>query len=287
VIEAKDAAHRIAATDRTAIWGTCSGGIVAATALAHLGATGRADEVAALTLPVTVLDQSRGGTATALLDRRVADVAIAKSRRSGYLDGATLAELFAWLRPNDLIWNYWVNNYLLGRKPPAFDILYWNADTTRMPAALHRDFLELSLANKLVTPGDATSLGVPVDLGRITADTYVIGGVADHITPWQSCYRTTQLLGGKTEFVLSNSGHVAALVNPPSNPKASFQHAGDCPPRSADFLATAETHQGSWWGHYAEWLAARTGDLVAAPHELGRGTLVPVALAPGTYVFDT
>jgi len=287
VLEAKSAAENITGADRAAVWGTCSGGIVAAMAAAYLAATNRADEIVALTLPVTVLDQARGGSASALLDRSVADLAIAKSRRTGYLDGAALAELFAWLRPNDLIWNYWVNNYLLGRRPPAFDILYWNADTTRMPAGLHRDFLELSLANKLVTAGDATALGVPIDLGRITADAYVIGGVADHITPWQSCYRTTRLLGGKTEFVLSNSGHVAALVNPPSNSKASFQHSSDCPPRSADFLASAETHQGSWWVHYAQWLGARTGDLVPAPAELGRGNLAPLAPAPGTYVFDT
>ena len=118
------------------------------------------------------------------------------SARQGYLDGNALAEVFAWLRPNDLIWNYWVNNYLLGRKPPAFDILYWNADTTRMPARLHHDFLRLAIANALVTPDAAMMLGTPVDLGKVDADNYVVAGVADHICPWQSCYQSTQLLGG-------------------------------------------------------------------------------------------
>jgi polyhydroxyalkanoate synthase len=197
-----------------------------------------------------------------------------------------LAEVFAWLRPNDLIWNYWVNNYLLGKKPPAFDVLFWNADTTRMPAALHRDFLDLSLENRLVTPGQATARGVPVDLAKITTDAYVVAGVADHITPWQSCYKTTGLLGGKTDFVLSTSGHIAALVNPPTNPKASFQTSTKNPASAQEFKAAAEQHQGSWWTHYSEWIAARTGDLCSAPPSLGSDTVHPLTEAPGTYVFD-
>ena len=268
------------------MYAACSGGIIASMAAAHLAGTGRGDRLASLTLAVTVLDQTKAGTASALVDRKRADAAIALSQRAGYLDGSALAEVFAWLRPNDLIWNYWVNNYLLGRKPPAFDILSWNADTTRMPAKLHEDFLELGLANKLAHPGEATALGVPVDLGRITADAYVIGGETDHLTPWQSCYRTVGLLGGKTEFVLSTSGHIAALVNPPTNTKSSFRHSGSAPRSPQEFLETAETHQGSWWSHYADWLSARSGELVAAPSELGRGRYQPLAAAPGTYVFD-
>ena len=119
------------------------------------------------------------------------------SRLRGVLDGQDLARMFAWMRPNDLIWNYWVNNYLLGRKPPPFDILFWNADTTRMTAGLHRDFLQLGAANALVTPGSATMLGSPVDLGAVEADSYIVAGITDHICPWPSCYRSTQLLGGR------------------------------------------------------------------------------------------
>ncbi len=133
--------------------------------------------------------------------------------------------MFAWLRPDDLIWNYWVNNYLQGRPPPAFDILYWNADTTRLPAALHRDFIQLALDNALTVPEEATMLGSPVDLSKVDVDAYVIAGATDHLCPWQSCYRTTQLLGGQVRFVLSTSGHIAAMVNPPGNPKAAFQTA--------------------------------------------------------------
>src|SRR5262249_53719836 len=142
-------------------------------------------------------------------------------------DGRALAELFAWLRPGDLIWNYWVNNYLLGKRPPAFDILFWNADTTRMTAGLHADFIDLAVGNSLTRPGAITVLGVPIDLGKVTVDSYVVAGIADHITPWESCYRTTQLFGGTTRFVLSTSGHIAALVNPPGNPKATYRTNDD------------------------------------------------------------
>jgi len=287
VLEASDAVREIAQSSRTAVLGTCSGGIITSMAAAYLSAVGRGGELTALTLLVTVLDQARAGTTNALLDRSRADAAAALSRRTGYLDGSVLAEVFAWLRPNDLIWNYWVNNYLLGKKPPAFDVLFWNGDTTRMPASLHKDFLELSLENKLITPGEATVRGVPLDLGKITTDAYVVAGVADHITPWQSCYRTTGLLGGKTDFVLSTSGHIAALVNPPSNPKASFQTSTENPMSAADFKSGAETRPGSWWTHYSSWIAARTGALRPAPSALGGGSMQPLAGAPGTYVFDS
>ena len=137
--------------------------------------------------------------------------------------------MFAWLRPDDLIWNYWVNNYLQGKTPPAFDILYWNADVTRLPAALHHDFIRLGLANALVTPGAATMLGSPVDLAKVDVDAYLVAGITDHLCPWESCYRTTQLLGGPVKFVLSTSGHIAAMVNPPGQPQGRVPHR--FPPR--------------------------------------------------------
>jgi polyhydroxyalkanoate synthase subunit PhaC len=154
---------------------------------------------------VSVLDNAQSGVASALVNRRLIRLATLASRRRGYLDGRALAEVFAWLRPGDLVWNYWVNNYLLGQKPPAFDLLYWNADTTRMPATLHADFVDMSLTNPLATSGALKVLGVPVDLSRINVDAYVVAGISDHITPWQNCYRSTQLLGGATRFVLSTS----------------------------------------------------------------------------------
>jgi polyhydroxyalkanoate synthase len=209
------------------------------------------------------------------------------SRRRGYLDGRALAEVFAWLRSGDLIWNYWVNNYLLGKKPPAFDILFWNADTTRMSAKLHADFVDLAMGNRIITPGALTVLGVPVDLSRIEVDAYIVAGIADHITPWQNCYSSTQLLGGESRFVLSTSGHIAALVNPPGNPKASYQVNKDNPADPADWLKTARADQGSWWPDMAAWLGEHCGAEKPAPAELGGSGLRPLVDAPGTYVFDT
>jgi polyhydroxyalkanoate synthase len=286
VLDAMDAAERITGSEQTALAGACSGGIVAAMVAAHLARAGQQDRIAAITLMVTVLDQARAGLASAVMDERAARLATAASRARGYLDGRALAEVFAWLRPNDLIWNYWVNNYLLGRKPPPFDILFWNADTTRMTAGLHRDFLQLGVANTLVSPGGATMLGSPVDLAAVDRDTYLVAGITDHICPWQSCYRSTQLLSGRQRFVLSTSGHIAAMVNPPGNDKASYQVAKECPQDPQEWLHRAETCRGSWWPDYADWLAERCGEETAAPGELGGGGLAPVSDAPGTYVYD-
>ncbi len=186
ILDAMDAAERITGSEQTVLAGACSGGIIAAMVAAHLAYTGQQDRLAAFTLMVTVLDQAHAGLASAVIDERTAKLAEAASRARGYLDGRSLAEVFAWLRPNDLIWNYWVNNYLLGKKPAAFDILFWNADTTRMTAGLHRDFLELGAANALVEPGGATMLGSPVDLAAVDRDSYIVAGITDHICPWQS-----------------------------------------------------------------------------------------------------
>ena len=286
ILDAMDAAARITGSERTVLAGACSGGIIAAMVAAHLAHVGQQDRIAAATLMVTVLDQGHAGLASAVIDERTARVAAAASRARGYLDGRSLAEVFAWLRPNDLIWNYWVNNYLLGQKPPPFDILFWNADTTRMTAGLHQDFLRLGAANALVTPGGATMLGSPVDLAAVDRDTYLVAGITDHICPWQSCYRSTQLLSGRQRFVLSTSGHIAAMVNPPGNAKARYQLAKECPEDPQEWLRLAETCHGSWWPDYADWLAERCGEEQAAPAELGGGGLEPIGEAPGTYVYD-
>jgi polyhydroxyalkanoate synthase len=286
VIQALDAALAVSRASKASICALCSGGIVSSMVAAHLSDIGRLDRVASLCLGVTVLDQERAGTAGAMIDETTAAAAIAASSARGYLDGRALAEVFAWLRPDDLIWNYWVNNYLQGRTPPAFDILHWNADTTRLPAALHRDFITLALGNALTKPGAATMLGSPVDLGKVDTDTYVIAGIADHICPWQSCYRTTQLLGGPITFVLSTSGHIASMVNPPGNPKATFQVAADNPADPREWLASAQTISGSWWPHYSDWLAARSGQEHKSRPRPGRKGFEVLAAAPGTYVHD-
>lgn len=287
VHEALDVVQRVCKIDRSVLMGLCSGGIIASMAASNLVATGQESRLAGLVLGVTVLDQERAGFASAALDPGLAASAAAASARRGYVDGRSLAEMFAWLRPEDLVWNYWQNNYLLGKRPPAFDVLYWNADTTRLAAGLHRDFLELGLDNALVTPGQATALGEPVDLSAVKVDSYVVAGTADHICPWQSCYRTTQLLGGATRFVLSSSGHVAALVNPPTNAKARFQVNDANPESSQEWLSGASTQEGSWWPDFVTWLEGHSGADKAAPKRLGARGLQPMEDAPGTYVLQT
>ncbi|MCW2695972.1 MAG: phaA [Modestobacter sp.] len=285
ILDALDAVEKVTGEPRASLMSFCSGGLLTAMVLAHLATTGRQDRIASAAFAVTVLDQARAGTVGAFLDEKAAKAAARASERKGYLDGATLAEVFAWLRPNDLIWNYWVNNYLQGKPPAAFDILYWNADTTRMAAALHRGFLELAVHNALTRPGRATMLGSPVDLSAVTVDAYVIAGIADHLCPWQSCYATTQLLGGDTRFVLSTSGHIASLVNPPTNPRSTWRTAEKNPPDAAEWLAAAHTEKGSWWTDYSRWVGERSGEQVDAPEHPG-GDLPVLGEAPGTYVFD-
>jgi class II poly(R)-hydroxyalkanoic acid synthase len=286
ILEALAATRRICRVDRSLLLGLCSGGILTAMALAHLAATGQRERVAGFGLAVAVLDQARAGTAAAALDAGTARVAVAASAARGYLDGRTLAEVFAWLRPGDLIWPYWVNNYLAGRTPPPFDILYWNADTTRMTAGLHRDLLGLAVGNALTRPDAAAMLGSPVDLAKVDTDAYLVAGAADHLCPWQACYRSTQLLGGRSRFVLSSGGHIASMVNPPGNPKASFRTAPDNPPDPADWLAGATTEAGSWWPDFVGWLDQRGGGDKPRPRRLGAAGLPPLDPAPGTYVLD-
>jgi len=286
IVGALDAARAICAAPRASVLALCSGGIATSMVAAHLAVAGRLEQLATIGLGVTVLDQSQAGTAGAMIDRRTAALATAASWSRGYLDGRTLAEVFAWLRPGDLIWNYWVNNYLEGKRPPPFDILYWNADTTRLPAAVHRDFIEIALTNALTKPDEATMLGSPVDLSKVGTDAYVIAGIADHLCPWQSCYRTTQLLGGRSRFVLSTSGHIASMVNPPGNPKATFQTAAGNPSEPRDWLRAAQTVPGSWWPDYSSWLAERSGGQRDRPEGLGGAGFRPMEAAPGSYVHD-
>jgi polyhydroxyalkanoate synthase len=286
VLEALEALETITGSERTHVMGLCAGGLTASCAVGHLAAKGDLDRIAGLTLGVCVLDNENAGTTSALVDRPTAAAALAESQRKGYLDGRALAGVFAWLRPNDLVWNYWVNNYLLGKDPPAFDVLYWNADSTNMPAGLHRDFMELSLANDIVRPGERVVLDTPIDLSQITVDSYQVAGISDHITPWQSNYRSTQLLGSDPRFVLSTSGHIAALVNPPGNEKASYQVNGENPPQAEAWLRGATTHKGTWWDDYVAWLGKRSGPEKPARKRLGGKGYKPLDPAPGIYVLD-
>src|SRR6201991_3973856 len=266
ILDALDAVEKITQSDRTHLQASCSGGILAAMTAAHLSATGEGDRLASLTLMVTVLDQQKAGFAAAAHDEEPANIASALSARKGYLDGRSLAEVFAWLRPTDLIWRYWVNNYVEGKSPAAFDVLFWNADTTRMAAALHRDMITMWLHNSLVTPGAVSMLGTPVDLNQLPTDAYLIAGIADPDSPWQACYRSARMLGVRNaRFVLSSSGHIASLVNPPGNPRASYQVAGVDEPDPEFWAETADHQSDSWWPDFVNWLGERSGKNKDAP----------------------
>lgn len=284
MIEAFDVVTTITGAGSAHAVAACSGGIIACLTAAHRSAIGHVSRLASLSLLVTMIDQDRGGTVSAFASEATARSAIAKSRRKGYLDGRNLAEVFAWLRPSDLIWSYWVNNYLQGQKPPKFDILFWNADTTRMAAKLHRDFVEASMDNKFAKPGAVVVLGTPIDLAKVTVDSYVVAGSADHICPWINCYRSAQLLGGKVRFVLSTNGHIAALVNPPGNQKSSFQVSDDTSLPAELWREQAEMQTGSWWPDYSAWLKERSGEEIVAPAEVGSSEYRPLEDAPGSYV---
>jgi poly[(R)-3-hydroxyalkanoate] polymerase subunit PhaC len=282
--EAVQVAGDITGSDDANVLGICAGGITMACLLGHLAATGE-QLVNSATFMVAGLDTSVESTVGMLASNVAIEAARTRSQRAGVLDGSDLAKVFAWLRPNDLVWNYWVNNYLLGQNPPAFDILYWNADTTRLPAGLHSDFLDLFRSNGLANPGALEVLGEPIDLGKVSCDAYVVAGSTDHIVPWTGAFRTTQLLGGETEFVLSSSGHIQAMVNPPTSKKSSYMTRPGPPPPDADaWLDGAERHPGSWWDHWTAWLTARSGHERPAPDRLGNAEHPPIEPAPGRYV---
>jgi polyhydroxyalkanoate synthase subunit PhaC len=285
--EGTDAVRDIAGFDDVTMMGACSGGITSAAYAGWLAGKGE-PKIKNIVAPVCVLDVASAGESAlgALVTPETTRAAKEASRLRGVLDGQDLARMFAWMRPNDLIWNYWVNNYLLGNQPPAFDILFWNADTTSLPARLHHDYVDMFTTNPFVNANTLRLDGVPIDMTRVRLDGYVVAGVTDHITPWKSVYRTAKIYGDNTVFVLSNSGHLQSLLNPPTNPKSSFTSGTAKAPDGEAFLVSGEKRNGSWWLHWRDWLFERSGAEVPAPPSLGSNRHLPGAAAPGTYVFE-
>ena len=282
-IEAVDVAREISGSPDVNIIGACLGGMTAALAQAHLTAQDD-DRIHSATFMVTLLDTESEGRMFLFATPQTIALARKVSEPRGVIDGWQMASMFSWLRPNDLVWNYWVNNYLLGQDPPAFDILAWNADTTRLTSAFHHQLLDMVAGNQLVHPAALTVLGTPIDISRITCDTYVAAGFTDHITPWKTAYRTTQMVSGPAQFVMCSSGHIQTVVADPKHRGLGYFLNPETPPTAEQWRAGAERHEGSWWGHYAAWLAERSGDQVAAPQSLGSGRYPPIEPAPGSYI---
>jgi len=284
-MEALEAVCEITKQPKINLVGFCAGGITTSIVMGVLAAR-KNDMVNTLSLCVTLLDFKVDASLGAFRLPALLSVAKAQSAMKGILPGSELHKIFSWLRPNDLVWNYWVNNYLMGETPPAFDILAWNKDSTNMAAQLHEDFLNMFEQNAIVTPGKFKAMGESVDLGALKCDAFVVGAVTDHLTPWKACYLARNYLGGDVTFALSNGGHVAALVNPPGNPKA-FHHIGPATAPDADsWLESSTRLSGSWWESWAKWCGTRSGEMIKAPAKMGSKAHPPVCDAPGEYVLQ-
>lgn len=282
-----DAACEITGASAVDGVGACAGGITFASALGYMAALGRADKVASLTLMVNVLDMRTSDSVTGLfMTDDAIETARKKSARDGVLDGQDTARIFNWMRPNDLIWNYVVSNYLLGETPPAFDILYWNNDTTRLPARLHSDFLDVFKDNPFRNPGTMRIRDVPIDLRQVTCPVFITGGTTDHITPWHACYRSTNLFGGEATYVLSTAGHIQSLINPPGSSKRRYYLNPHLPKDAEAWRRDATEHAGSWWPYWTQWLTARGTGESLAPSIYGSAKHPVICDAPGTYVFE-
>lgn len=283
VLEALEVIAEVTGQDEVNVIGFCAGGILSSIVAGYLAAIGD-KRIKSLSLCVTMLDFDIDASLGAFRLPAMLSVAKAQSQMKGVLPGSELSKIFAWLRPNDLIWNYWVNNYLMGEEPPAFDILAWNSDASNMAAELHKDYLTLFEDNTLAEPGEFEMLGEKIDLSDVDCDMFFVGAVTDHLTPWKACFQTSNQFSGSKVFALSNGGHIAALVNPPGNPKA-YHNIGRSETDDADvWFDGSEKVQGSWWESWTEWCGERSGKQVRSPADLGSETYKPIIDAPGEYV---
>ncbi len=269
--------------------GFCVGGTILSTALAVLAARGE-HPAHSVTLLTTLLDFSDTGILDIFVDEslvKVREMTIGAEAPAGpgLLRGQELATTFSFLRPNDLVWNYVVGNYLKGEAPPPFDLLYWNGDSTNLPGPMYCWYLRhMYLQNELKKPGALTVCGQKVDLGAIKAPFYIYGSREDHIVPWMAAYRSVPLVKGRRRFVLGASGHIAGVINPPAPRKRSYWTNDALPADAQDWLAGATEHPGSWWPDWSAWLKAQGGALVAAPRRYGSRAHPVVEPAPGRYV---
>ena len=232
-----------------------------------------------------MLDYEQSGDLGALIDEAYVAGRERALRDGGIVPANDVAMAFSSLRANEFIWHYYVNNYLLGRAPPPFDLLYWNGDQANLPGAMFTYYIRnLYLENNLARPGRLAMCGTPVDLGEIDVPAYVFGAREDHISPWKCTYATVGLLGGDRRFVLGASGHVAGVINPPARNKRNFWVDGELDPEPERWVATAKVQPGSWWTHWAAWIKAYAGRTTSAPAELGNRCCRVIEPAPGRYV---
>lgn len=284
VIAALDAVEKITGEKRINIMGYCIGGTLSGCALAYL-AEKKQDKIISATYLNTLLDFSYAGSLSTFLDEDQIHSYERKMYHEGYLDGGSMSVAFRMLRANDLIWSQFIRNYLMGKSPFPFDMLYWNADATNLPAKTHSFYLRgMYLHNLLVKPGGIKLAGVPIDLGKIKVPLYVVAAQFDHIVPWESAYKSMKLHTSPSEvFVLGGSGHVAGVINPPQNKKYDYFINEDLPQDPKEWLKAAQMHPGSWWPHWEKWLRKHSGSKIKA-RKPGSKDFPALEDAPGSYV---
>ncbi len=278
-LTAVEQARELTGSETVNVVAVCLGGTLTAMGLAVLAARGEQSKVGWATLNNTLVDFGDPGDLGIFADEQTVSKVEERNKERGYAESTDLGTTFNWLRGNDLVWSYVVSNWLMGKQPPAFDILAWNADAVRLPARMHSQYLRACyVENALTKPGAFALDGVPIDVSKVETPLYILSAQNDHIAPWRSTYRTTQLVSGKSRQVLSSGGHIAGMVNPPGNPKGFYWRNDETPADPDEWLAGAEKVQGSWWEDWAEWASARSGEKVAPP------SLPDGPPAPGRYV---
>jgi polyhydroxyalkanoate synthase len=285
-LAASDVVRQITGSDRVNVMGYCIGGTLLAMALAWLAAKGD-NRFNSATFMVSLQDFSRVGDTAIFMEEPAVDFVEQQMMERGYLDSREMANMFNLLRSNDLIWANVVNNYLLGQKPPAFDLLYWNSDGTRMARAAHAWYLRNTyVENNLIKPGRIVLKGEPIDLSRIRLDTYAVGAEKDHIVPWDAAWQVTRLVAGQVRFILASSGHIAGIINPPGGKGTYWTQEVTEPANTPEaWRLLAVKHDGSWWADWTAWLAARAGKRQAPP-SMGSADHPPLEDAPGRYVLE-
>jgi len=282
VLAALEAIERATGEREANVIGYCLGGTLLACALGYL-AEKKDERIASATFFASMIDFSEAGELEVFIDEQQVAALEKRMNERGFLEGSEMATTFNMLRSNDLIWSFVVNNYLLGRDPFPFDLLYWNSDSTRMPAAMHSFYLRnLYIRNLLAKPGGISLGGVPIDLGHVKTPLYFASTVEDHIAPWRSTYAGARLFTGPVRFVLGGSGHIAGIVNPPAANKYAYWTHPKIPAQPEQWLEAATQHPGSWWPDWAEWVARHAGDKVP-PRRPGSGRLKVLGDAPGGY----
>lgn len=286
VLAALDAIEKQTGEKQTNVCGYCIGGTLLATTLAYMAATRQANRVASATFFTSMIDFSEPGELGIFIDELQVSSLEKKMFERGYLEGSEMATTFNMLRSNDLIWSFVINNYLMGKDPFPFDLLYWNSDSTRMPAKMHSFYLrKMYMENKLIEPGGIEIDGVPIDLRKIKTPTYFISTVDDHIAPWKSTYMGAQVFTGAVRFVLGGSGHIAGIVNPPAANKYGYwiNSAKKLPETAEQWFEKADQHAGSWWTDWHQWVSAHGDDTVPA-RDPAKGKLKALEDAPGSFV---